>query len=172
MPELSTSILFSIAVLGLLVSPGPNMMFLLSHGVTHGVRGGVAVAVGIFLADLILTGLTALGVTAAIAAWPPSFNILRYLGAAYLLWLAYHALRSREIGQLQAISYKPPSKIIRSSALNSLLNPKALLFFMLFLPQFVSAELGNVTLQLVVLGLALSVFALIFHALLGVARCC
>ena len=87
MIDLQTLLLFSVAVLALLASPGPNMAFLLSHGLSHGARGGLGVAFGIFLADLILTALTAMGVTAAITAWAPSFDIMRYLGAIYLCLL-------------------------------------------------------------------------------------
>ena len=74
--------LFSSAVLVLLASPGPNMAFILAHGMALGPRGGVAAAAGIGCADLVMTLLTVLGITAAIAAWPPSFDVLRYAGTA------------------------------------------------------------------------------------------
>ena len=93
MVDVSTLGLFLVAVFALFISPGPNMAFVLSHGISHGSRGGIAAAVGITTADLILTLLTATGFSAIIAAWPPSFDLLRYLGAMYLVWLAIKAIR-------------------------------------------------------------------------------
>lgn len=166
MPTLQTLLIFSAAVLGLLLAPGPNMAFLISHGVALGPRGGIAVAGGILLADLVLTVLTAAGVAALIAAWPPSFDVLRYAGAAYLVWLALQTLRRRRDARSPTLRATLPS-VFRMAALNSLLNPKALLFFLVFLPQFVRPESGSVAGELMVLGLVLSALAFVFHSLLG-----
>ena len=168
MPTPSTLLLFSAAVLGLLLSPGPNMAFLLSHSLSHGMRGGLAVAAGIFIADLAMTALTAAGIAAMAAAWAPSFDILRYAGAVYLGWLAVHALRRRGATEVDGSESAPSWTILRSAAINSLLNPKTWLFFLVFLPQFVQPARGDVTLQLLVLGAWLSVIACAFHASLGV----
>ncbi len=167
MLDIHTLLLFSGAVLALLVSPGPNMALLLSHSISHGLRGGLAIALGIFAADIVLTALTAAGITAVIAAWPPSFDVLRFLGALYLVWLALQALRTRSTAIIERKQQSATLKVFQVGMLNSLLNPKALLFFMVFLPQFVNADRGNVSSQLLVLGLVLSVWALIFHAMLA-----
>lgn len=84
MPDLQTLFLYSAAVMLLLVTPGPNMAFVMSHGFSYGWRGGLAVALDISAADIILTILTATGVTGLAAAWPPSFDIIRYVPAAAL----------------------------------------------------------------------------------------
>ena len=160
-------LLFSAAALGLLVSPGPNMVFVLSHGVSHGVRGGVAAAVGIFGADLVLSLLTAGGVAALVAAWPASLSLLRIGGALYLLWLAWQALSRHGAFHPQQGSEKTLGRIFRMSATTSLLNPKALLFFLVFLPQFVEPTRGQPGLQLLCLGGTLALLALAFHAALG-----
>jgi len=168
MISLATLALFLLAVLALFLSPGPNMAFVLSHGVAHGPRGGFAAALGISAADLVHTLFAATGVTALVAAWPPSFDLLRYAGALYLLWLAAQALRSSS--SLPAGVQAPPSafaRIVRMAFLNNLVNPKALLFFMVFLPQFVDPARGSVPLQLVQLGVMLSAAALAFNTLLG-----
>ncbi len=169
MISLTTALLFLLAVLALMVSPGPNMAFVMSHGVAHGPRGGFAAALGIAASDLVHTLLAASGVTALVAAWPPSFDVLRYAGALYLLWIALQALRQR--GGLPPGGDRPRdagfAHIVRRACLNSLINPKALLFFMVFLPQFVDATRGHVPLQLVQLGLLLTAAALAFHTLLG-----
>ncbi|SEF19747.1 LysE family translocator [Variovorax sp. NFACC27] len=164
---LATLSLFLLAVLALFLSPGPNMAFVLSHGVAHGPRGGFAAAIGISAADLVHTLFAATGVTALVAAWPPSFDVLRYAGALYLVWLAVQALRS---GGLRMDAQAQPAgfgRIVRMALLNNLVNPKALLFFMVFLPQFVDPARGSVPLQLVQLGVVLSMAALAFNTLLG-----
>lgn len=89
----ATLLIFVGAVMLLLLSPGPNMAFVISHGASYGWRGGVASGLGIGLADLILTALTAMGVTALVASWPPAFDLIRYSGGLYLLWLAFKADR-------------------------------------------------------------------------------
>lgn len=167
MIDTGTLSLFVLAVLALFISPGPNMAFVLSHGLAHGVRGGFAAALGISAADLVHTLCAATGVTALVAAWPPSFDVLRYAGALYLLWLAWQALRpagARGKAQAQPAGF---ARIVRMAWLNNLVNPKALLFFMVFLPQFVNPAQGHVTLQLLVLGVLLSAMALLFNTLLG-----
>ena len=162
--DAATLLAFTIAVLLLFLSPGPNMFFVLSHGIAHGSRGGLAAAFGIVAADIVLTVLTATGVTALIAA----LDVLRIAGALYLLWLAVQAIRSR--GQLEIVNGAaiPTLEIFRRALLNSLLNPKALLFFMLFLPQFASASRGSTFWQLVTLGAVLTAISLVFHSSLGV----
>jgi threonine/homoserine/homoserine lactone efflux protein len=165
---IATLSLFLLAVLALFLSPGPNMAFVLSHGVAHGPRGGFAAAIGISAADLVHTLFAATGVTALVAAWPPSFDVLRYAGALYLVWLAAQALRTG--GALRVGAQARPAgfgRIVRMALLNNLVNPKALLFFMVFLPQFVDPARGSVALQLVQLGVVLSVAALAFNTLLG-----
>jgi len=167
MPTFATLLVFSAAVLGLLLSPGPNMAFLLSQSLAHGARGGLAVAAGILVADLAMTMLTAAGIAAMVAGWSPSFDVLRFAGAVYLAWLAVQAMRARGAAQVRATTRVALSRVLRGAAVNSLLNPKALLFFLVFLPQFVQPERGTVTWQLLVLGACLSVLAFAFHALLG-----
>jgi threonine/homoserine/homoserine lactone efflux protein len=143
------------------------MAFVMAHGMTYGLGGGAAAALGIGLADLILTVLTATGVTAVVTAWPPSFDLIRYAGAAYLLWMAYKAMRRPgELDQV-ADSQATLRSVFVSAMLNSLLNPKALLFFMVFLPQFADPGKGPVGQQLVMLGCVLTAISTVFHTLLG-----
>lgn len=163
----TTLLLFLGTTLALFLSPGPNMAFVLSHAVAMGPRGGLAVALGIGIADVVLTVLTATGMAGLVAAWPPSFDVLRLGGAAYLLWMAWNAWRYP--GQLTVTPAGAQSlqNVVRRSALNSLLNPKALLFFLVFLPQFVEHTDTPVAVQLAVLGGVLTVASVVFHGLLG-----
>lgn len=163
-----TLALFLTATLILFMSPGPNMAFVLSHAATHGPRGGMAVALGIALADVVLTLLTATGVAGLVTAWPPSFDVLRLGGAAYLLWMAWNAWHHHPGPlTLTGIGQVPLRTVCRRSMLNSLLNPKALLFFWVFLPQFVEASSTPVPVQLALLGGVLTLASLVFHGALG-----
>lgn len=162
-----TLLLFLAATLALFLSPGPNMAFVLSHATTHGPRGGLAVALGIGLADVVLTVLTATGVAGMVAAWPPSFDLLRLGGAAYLLWMAWNAWHHPGQLALTRTGAQSLFTVFWRSALNSLLNPKALLFFLVFLPQFVEASDTPVALQLALLGGVLTIASVVFHGALG-----
>jgi threonine/homoserine/homoserine lactone efflux protein len=167
--DATTFLLFLLAVLTLFLSPGPNMAFVMSHGMAYGPRGGLAAAIGIGSADVVLTALTATGVTAMVFAWSASFDVLRIAGATYLMWLAIKTLRS------QAAALMPDNRtadmafheITRNAMLGSLLNPKALLFFVVFLPQFVDPSKGSIATQLVMLGLVLSAASVVFNTTLG-----
>ena len=122
MPTLPTLLLFATAVLGLMVSPGPNMAMVISHSLSHGARGGIVSAAGIFVADLVMTMLACAGVAALVATWPPAFDVLRYVGASYLAWLAVQALRRHA----RVLSHNPANaslgEAFRSATLVSLLS--------------------------------------------------
>lgn len=167
MIEPHTLLMFSAAVTMLLLSPGPTMAFVVAHGASYGLRGGVVAALGIGCADLLLTALTATGVTAIAAAWPPAFDVLRYAGVLYLLYLACQALRSPGSAGAAPATEATLAALFLHAMLNSLLNPKALLFFMVFLPQFADPLRGPVAPQLVLLGCVLAAIGTLFHALLG-----
>jgi threonine/homoserine/homoserine lactone efflux protein len=143
------------------------MAFLLAHSLVSGPKGGVAVATGIFLSDLLMSALTAAGVTALVLEVPGSFDVIRVVGAAYLLWLAYQALRSAGGGGGRTVAAAPFTAVMRASMVNSLLNPKAFVFFVVFIPQFADPGKGSLSMQLAILGLVLSLEAWIFHASLG-----
>ncbi len=168
MIDFTTLLMFSGAVLLLLLSPGPNMAFVISHGMSDGWRGGVASSLGICVADLLLTVLTATGVTALVASWPPSFDVIRYAGVVYLLWLVFKTLQNSAGLDPAQVKRVRLSRVFLQAMLNSLLNPKALLFFLVFLPQFVRPEAGSIAVQLLVLGGVLTLIAGVFHALLGI----
>lgn len=172
MPDPAVLLLFVPAVLALLLSPGPNMAFLLAHAGGGGWRAGAAAALGIFWADLLLTAAVASGLGAVVAAWPPAFDLIRWAGALMLLLWAWRSARQAlSDGQGGPSALRVGAERLRrvaaQAALNCLLNPKALLFFLVFLPQFVNAEQGGVAVQLLLLGLLLSLLALAFHLLLA-----
>ncbi len=169
MPSLATLALFSTAVLLLLLSPGPNMAFVLLHGARYGRRGALQIAFGIGIADIVLTALTASGLGLFFAETPAAQGALRLCGAVYLFHLAWRALTPRDLPALGGDSLVAAHALWWRACLNSLLNPKAVLFFALFLPQFLEAGRGPASAQLVALGSWLTVLSVLFHAVLGAA---
>lgn len=167
MPDAANLYLFVIAAMLLLIVPGPNMAFVTSHALAHGWRAGVAAALGISLADLLLTLLVSAGMGAVVMSWAPAFDLLRLAGACYLLWLAWQALTARTCEGAAPRPLGSIHKIFVRATLNSLLNPKGLLFFMVFLPQFVTVGNASVTVQLVMLGVLLMLISLVFHSVLA-----
>ena len=167
MPDAASLYVFVAAATLLLIVPGPNMAFVMSHGLTQGWRGAFAAALGISCSDLLMTVLVSAGVGTLLMSWAPAFELLRIGGACYLLWLAWQALAKPTQAQSASRTLRSFGSIFSRGMLNSLLNPKALLFFMVFLPQFVTPERGSIALQLTVLGGLLALIALIFHTVLG-----
>ena len=167
MPDATNLYLFIVAALLLLIVPGPNMAIVTSHAVAHGWRAGLAAALGITVADMLMTVLVSAGLGALVMSWAPAFDLLRWAGACYLMWLAWQALKAPPSDTDTQPTQASLRKILARATLNSLLNPKALLFFMVFLPQFVTVGTSSVTLQLMFLGVLLALIALVFHSLLG-----
>ena len=167
MPDATNLYLFIVAALLLLIVPGPNMAIVTSHAVAHGWRAGLAAALGITLADVLMTVTVSTGLGALVMSWAPAFDLLRWAGACYLMGLAWQALKAPPADTATQATQASMRKIFARATLNSLLNPKALLFFMVFLPQFVTVGGRSVTSQLMFLGLLLALIALIFHSLLG-----
>jgi len=165
---LQTFAWFSLAVLALLVTPGPNMMFVLTSGAAHGWRGGVAAALGIGFVDLVFTLACATGLAGLLVAYPPAFDAIRWAGAAYLLYLAYGCVRTAlRDDAVAADNRRAQGSVFLRSMGSNIANPKAILFFLVFIPQFIDAGRGAVFLQFVLLGASLAVIGVLFHGALG-----
>ena len=162
--------LFLLAVLALFFSPGPNMAFVLSHGIAMGPRAGFAAGLGIAGADLVHTLCAATGITALVAAWPPSFDVLRYAGALYLLWLAWQAVKpgGRSPFQVRELPKDGPRKLFAMGLMTNLLNPKVAVLYLSLLPQFISPGKGHVLSQLLVLGVTQISISLTVNAIIAV----
>jgi threonine/homoserine/homoserine lactone efflux protein len=164
-----TFLLFLGAVMILLVTPGPNMAFVLTSGAAYGWRGGVAAAVGIGVVDLVFTLVCAFGLAGLLSAYPAAFDAIRWAGAAYLIYLALNCIRTAgRTGKSDAAPVEPSrwAIFVRGLASN-IANPKAILFFLVFIPQFIEAGHGSVFVQFVALGSALAVISTLFHGSLG-----
>ena len=160
---------FLAAAVLITVSPGPDNLMVLGFGISRGRAKGIAFGVGCGLGCLSHTLLATLGVSALIAASPVAFLTLKICGGLYLLWLGIQALRSR--GQVQVTetggANDSLAHLFTRGMLANAINPKVVLFFLSFLPQFVIAENGHVAWQTAQLGLVFTVQAALLFALLG-----
>ncbi|GAB2176366.1 LysE family translocator [Dongia sp. agr-C8] len=164
-----TFLLFLGAVMILMITPGPNMAFVLASGAAYGWRGGVAAALGIGVVDLLFTLICAFGLAGLLSAYPAAFDAIRWAGAGYLIYLAVNCLRRAREKLATAVARAEPSRwaiFVRGLASN-IANPKAILFFLVFIPQFIDAGHGSVFVQFVALGIALAVVGTLFHGSLG-----
>ena len=156
LPDLNTLITFTLAGLLLSLTPGPDMTLQISRSLKDGPVAALGVVVGTNLGLCVHTALVALGVSALIVASPMAFLVLKVGGAAYLLWLAIQALFKGSTFQLDDSVASPRRGSFTSGLLNgfwvNLLNPKVIIFFMTFLPQFVKASDPHVTGKLFFLG--------------------
>lgn len=159
MPSLQTlTTFFGFSVL-LALSPGPDNLFVLMQSAQRGWRVGLAVVLGLCIGILGHTSAVALGLAALVAASPTTFTVLKLLGAAYLLYLAWGALRApvqvraaAQAGHSQALPWAEALRMIGRGVVMNATNPKVLIFFLALLPQFADARLGHVGWQIVVLG--------------------
>lgn len=159
MIELSTLITYSLIVLGFVFIPGPATLLTVARASTSGTSVGIATGAGITAGDFIHTLMAVVGISAIIAASATLFSIVKFLGAGYLVYLGIRAFlekTSPDLGQGRVPITAPQA--FRQAILAEVLNPKTALFFLAFLPQFVTPENGNVVAQLTLLGV---IFALI-----------
>jgi len=160
---------FLAAAMLITVSPGPDNLMVLGVGMARGRAPGVAFGLGCGLGCLSHTVLAALGISALIAASPLAFTLLKIGGGLYLVWLGVQALRSRggvTMASAQS-SDESLSRLFAKGLLANAINPKVVLFFLSFLPQFVIAERGHVGWQTLQLGLTFTLQAALLFGLLG-----
>ncbi|MGH3878039.1 MAG: LysE family translocator [Actinophytocola sp.] len=159
-PPPATLALFAGTAFLLVIVPGPNMLFILSKGIISGRRAAFASAFGVELGTLVHVVGTVIGISALIAASPVAFNILKYAGAAYLLYLAWGAFRAQGSGLSREVPDQTLLRTLGSAALVNVLNPKVALFFLALFPQFIAPELDSVPSQALILGLVFFLIAL------------
>lgn len=156
------SIEFLLTTLVVVITPGTGVLYTMAAGLSRGVRASVIAAVGCTLGIIphmaaAITGLAALLHTSAMA-----FQILKYLGVAYLLYMAWSTYRDKDALTVERdTSPRPARKVILSGVLMNILNPKLTIFFFAFLPQFVSANAPNATLHMVALSAVFMLFTFV-----------
>ncbi|WP_404383377.1 LysE family translocator [Knoellia locipacati] len=171
MPSAPTLAAFAGASLLLILFPGPSMLFLVARGAAGGRRVGVMSALGVGSATATFVLATALGLTAVLATSALALSVLRFAGAAYLVWLGIGVLRSRATTSAP----EAPRLTVRQSDWTSwrqgylvgIANPKVALFFLAFFPQFLDPARGSMTGQILVLGVVFVLIGLVFDTSYG-----
>lgn len=160
---------FLAAALLITASPGPDNLMVLGVGMSRGRRQGMVFGLGCALGCLSHTLLATLGVSALIAASPLAFSVLKVCGGLYLVWLGVGALRSRGGTRVEgaAVPDESLAKLFGKGLLANSINPKVVLFFLSFLPQFVIPENGHVSWQTAQLGLIFTAQGCLLFGLLG-----
>ena len=162
-------LIFMMAGIALNLTPGADMMFCLSQGLKSGRKAGFAASLGIATGSVIHVLLAAFGLAALIAANPVAFEVLRWAGVGYLVWLAVQALRHPvQLDLPDDARQSLPFKAWRDGVLVNLLNPKVIVFTLAFLPQFVDPERGSAVLQFLLLGLVLNVTGTTVNGFVGI----
>ena len=171
MPAPSSLLGFALISLGLVLTPGPNMIYLISRSITQGPAVGVVSLGGVALGFVFYMLCAAFGITALLFAVPYAYDALRFAGAAYLLWMAWQAVRpgGRSPFQVKKLAVDSPRKLFAMGFVTNLLNPKIAMLYLALLPQFIDPAAGSVLMQSVVLGSIQIVISVSVNALIALA---
>ena len=175
MESISYWALFFTAAFAINISPGPDIIYILSKTIAGGRKIGIASSLGVCSGAMVHVFAAALGLSAILATSATAFSLVKYVGAAYLIYLGIQAIRSKgkTFDRVDAKSQKTtPWQAFKQGALVDILNPKVAIFFMAFLPQFVRPELGHTSVQIIVLGGLVIVVAIVveFFIVLAAAQ--
>jgi len=165
MPDISTLALFAVACLALTATPGPDMLLIASRSASQGRASGFATLAGIQAGTYCHALAAAFGLSQLFLAVPIAYDVVRYAGAAYLLYLAWKTLRSTGtvIAPTVATRRFPIGVVFRQGLLTNLLNPKMALFVLALFPQFVQPSAGSVAVQIMVLATVLNLIGLMVN---------
>ncbi|WP_353193564.1 LysE family translocator [Pandoraea pnomenusa] len=170
MPTFATLATFVVVVLGLFLIPGPAVLLTITRTVQGGRRAGVMTGMGIALGDLVHTLCAAVGLSAVLMTSALAFDVVKYVGAAYLIYLGIKALRERPSDpQLPSAPKVSPGRAFVQAVATEVLNPKTALFFLAFMPQFVHASEGNVFAQFLVLGMVFVAMSAMYTAAIALS---
>ena len=171
MPDISTTLAFGAIALGMVLTPGPNMVYLISRSISQGPMAGLISLGGVALGFVVYMLCAAVGITALVMAVPYAYDALRLAGALYLLWLAWQAVRpgGRSPFQVRDLPRDGPRKLFAMGLLTNLLNPKIAVMYLSLLPQFVDPAKGSVLAQSVILGSTQIAISVAVNALIALA---
>ncbi|WP_029014816.1 LysE family translocator [Niveispirillum irakense] len=164
-----TLVLFMTAALALNLTPGPDMLFCLGSGVSRGPKAGIAAALGVSAGAMVHTAAAAFGLAGLLMASPTLFEIIRWVGAAYLVWLAWTTWRAPPLIPHQQNPHGKPvtGHLFLRGAVTNILNPKVAIFFVAFLPHFIDPARGSVVVQALILGTLMNMSGTVVNALVG-----
>jgi threonine/homoserine/homoserine lactone efflux protein len=170
LPNTSSLLLFTSAAIILLVIPGPAVFYILGRSIGQGRKAGIVSALGVGVGSLFHTAAAAVGLSALLMSSAAAFSAVKYLGAAYLIYLGVQKLRQNESTTLSATAPQVKlSRIFAQGIVVNVLNPKAALFFFAFLPQFVDTTRGQVAAQVLFLGILFAILGVTSDTLWAVS---
>ena len=168
MLDLSTLVSFLVAAVLLTLMPGPDNLFVLAQSISQNKEAGFATSLGLCSGLLIHVTAAAVGISALLYQSSLAFSLVKYAGAAYLLYMAIQALREKESASTsQNHPHQTYSALYRKGIIMNILNPKVSLFFLALLPQFVEQEVGNPAIQMVLLGGVFIIQALLIFCIIS-----
>ncbi|HEX6477794.1 MAG TPA: LysE family translocator [Ktedonobacteraceae bacterium] len=160
----SNLLLFASIIVVLALTPGPDVIYIMSRGIAQGRTAALLSTAGICIGYLVYTTLAALGLSTLLQSSALAFDIVRYAGAIYLVYLGIRTLLSKQGGPLTLGAVNSaPGRILQQGILTSMLNPKGILVFAALLPQFVNPHLGSVPLQMTAFGLTFTLICLCMY---------
>jgi len=170
MPETASLVAFALVALGMVLTPGPNMIYLVSRSISQGRAAGFVSLAGVALGFIVYMLCAAFGITALVLAVPYAYDALRFGGAAYLLYLAWQAVRpgGRSPFHVKGLPKDSPRKLFMMGLLTNLLNPKIAVMYLSLLPQFIDPEQGSVLMQSIVLGFTQIVISVTVNSVITV----
>jgi threonine/homoserine/homoserine lactone efflux protein len=163
----STLLYFLAASMALTLAPGPDNVFVITQGIARGRKPAIITALGMCSGITVHTTAAAFGISAVFYSSAVAFNVVKYAGAAYLLYLAYKTLRERTAVRLGHADLRSVAALFKRGFIMNVLNPKVAMFFLAFLPQFVSPATPHFALQMLVLGFLFMAQAVIIFCLIG-----
>jgi threonine/homoserine/homoserine lactone efflux protein len=171
MPHASSLLAFALISLGVVLTPGPNMIYLISRSITQGPSAGMVSLGGVALGFVFYMLCAAFGITALLFAVPYAYDALRFAGAAYLLWLAWQAVKpgGRSPFQVRKLAVDSPRKLFAMGFVTNLLNPKIAMMYLALLPQFIDPAGASVLGQSLVLGAIQTVISVSVNAIIALA---
>jgi threonine/homoserine/homoserine lactone efflux protein len=172
MPEASTFALFVAAALALLLVPGPAVFYVVARSVEGGRTTGLVSVLGVELGTLVHVACAAIGLSAVLVSSATAFSVVKWLGAAYLVYLGLQHLLARDGDEDEGLPTGGATRLPRvftQSVLVQVLNPKVALFFLAFLPQFVDPSRGAAWTQIIVLGATVAILGLFTDGLYALA---
>lgn len=154
MPSTTNFIEFALVACGMVITPGPNMIYVISRSLSQGYLAGLISLGGVAIGFVIYMLLAAFGITAVLVAVPYAYDTLRIAGVIYLLYLAWQALRpgGRSPFQVRELPKDSPRKLVLMGLMTNLFNPKAAMIYVALLPQFIDPTRGNMLPQSIILG--------------------
>jgi threonine/homoserine/homoserine lactone efflux protein len=170
MPDLTLWGLFVVASVLLLLTPGPAVLYIVARSVEQGRAAGMVSVLGIHLGTIVHIAAAAFGLSALIVSSALAFAVVKYLGAAYLIWIGIRTLTAREpAAEARAIPAEPLARVFRDGFVVNLFNPKTAIFFLAFLPQFVDPARGSLHWQILTLGLTFMGLGIISDGMFALA---